>query len=178
VGLLILAPILIEIVPRYEKWTPALMALSLISVNTVFAAVTTQLTNLLNSIGKIKTTFKLMVMWTTLSWILVPFLAIKYGVNGAALGYSLVGASSIVAIYVARRHVKFSLIESAARPLAASAIMAIVLLLVRRGLPYNLTSLGILIGVGVVVYAISAYLIVGVSIVSDVKKGTKNLFSK
>jgi O-antigen/teichoic acid export membrane protein len=178
VGLLILAPILIEIVPRYEKWAPALMALSLISVNTVFAAVTTQLTNLLNSIGKIKTTFKLMVMWTTLSWILVPFLAIKYGVNGAALGYSLVGTSSIVAIYIARRHVKFSLAEAAVKPLVASANMAIVLLLVRSGLPYNLTSLGVLIGIGVVVYAISSYLLVGMSIVNDVKKGTKSLFSK
>ena len=53
-GVLVLAPILVEIIPKYQKWEPALIPLGLIAVNSVFAAVTTQLTNLLNSIGKIK----------------------------------------------------------------------------------------------------------------------------
>ena len=177
-GLLILAPILIKIVPRYDKWTPALFALGLISINTVFAAVTTQLTNLLNSIGKIKITFKLMLMWTVLTWILVPALAIKYGVNGAALGYAIVGSSSVVAIYIARRFVSFSLLESAVRPLAASLVMAITLLIARSFLPVNFLSVWILIFLGIVVYGVSVYLIIGVSIVSDVRKSIQNLFSK
>ena len=100
VGLVILSPILVEIIPRYDKWEPALIPLFLISINTIFAAATTQLTNLLNAIGKIKTTFKLMIMWTVLTWAFIPVLAIKYGVNGAALGYALVGSSSIIAIYI------------------------------------------------------------------------------
>ena len=178
VGLLILAPILIKIVPRYEKWTPALIALGLISINTIFAAVTTQLTHLLNSIGKIKTTFKLMVMWTVLTWLLVPVLAIKYGVNGAAAGYALVGTSSVVAIYVARRFVSFSLLESAGRPLAATLVMAITLLIARSFLPVNFLSVWVLIFLGLIIYAASIYLIVGVSIVSDVKRSMSTLFSK
>mgnify|MGYP001576480710 CR=1 FL=1 len=178
VGLLILAPILINIVPRYEKWAPALIPLALISINTVFAAVTTQLTNLLNSIGKIKTTFKLMVMWTTLAWLLVPALAIKYGVNGAAAGYALVGVSSVVAIYVARRFVSFSLLESAGRPLAATLVMAMALLIARSFLPVTFLSVWVLIFLGAVIYGISVYLIVGVSIVSDVRKSIRSLFSK
>jgi O-antigen/teichoic acid export membrane protein len=178
VGLLILAPILIKIVPRYEKWTPALIALGLISINTIFAAVTTQLTNLLNSIGEIKTTFKLMVMWTVLTWLLVPVLAIKYGVNGAAAGYALVGTSSVVAIYVARRFVSFSLLESAGRPLAATLVMAMTLLIARSFLPVTFLSVWVLIFLGAVIYGISVYLIVGVSIISDVRKSIHNLFSK
>lgn len=178
VGLLILAPILIKIIPRYEKWAPALIALGLISVNTVFAAVTTQLTNLLNSIGQIKTTFKLMIMWTALTWIFVPFLAIKYGVTGAALGYSLVGASSVVAIYIARRHVGFSLLESVARPAAASLVMGVALLIARDFLPVNLASVWILILTGLLTYGFAAFLIIGVSIVSDVRKSIFTLFTK
>jgi O-antigen/teichoic acid export membrane protein len=46
IGLLSVAPILVNIIPRYGKWTPALLALSLIGINTVFAAITTPLTNL------------------------------------------------------------------------------------------------------------------------------------
>ncbi len=177
-GLLILAPILVKIIPRYEKWEPALLALSLIGINTVFAAVTTQLTNLLNAIGKIKITFKFMVMWTVLTWLLVPVLAIKYGVNGAAAGYALVGISSVVAIYIARRFVSFSLLESAGRPLAATLVMAMALLIVRNFLPVTFLSVWVLIFLGAVIYGISVYLIVGVSIVSDVRKSIHSLFSK
>lgn len=178
VGLLILAPLLVKIIPRYEKWEPALIPLFLISVNTIFAAATTQLTNVLNAIGKIKVTFKLMIMWTVLTWIFVPGLAIKFGVNGAALGYALVGTSSVVAIYIVRRLVKFSLLDSVFRPVFAAAIMGAPLLIVRKVLPINLFSVWILIGLGITIYTLTIYLIVGPSIVSDVKKGFRTLLSK
>jgi O-antigen/teichoic acid export membrane protein len=178
VGLLILAPLLIKIIPRYEKWEPALIPLFLISINTIFAAATTQLTNLLNAIGKIKITFKLMIMWTVLTWIFVPGLAIKFGINGAALGYAIVGTSSIVAIYIVRRFVKFSLLDGVFKPIFAAAIMGVFLLIVRKVLPINLISVGVLIGSGVIFYTLTIYLIVGPSIVSDAKKGFKALISK
>lgn len=178
VGLLILAPLLVQIIPRYEKWAPALVPLGLIGINTIFAAVTTQLTNLLNSIGKIKITFKLMIMWTILSWIFIPFLALKYGVTGAAGGYALVGTSSIVAIYIARKFVKFSLKESVFRPFFSASLMALILLFVRGYLSVNLTSVWILIAVGFIFYLFFTYLLVGSSMVHDVRKSFKTLFSK
>ncbi|MBU0572420.1 oligosaccharide flippase family protein [Patescibacteria group bacterium] len=178
VGLVILSPILVEIIPRYDKWEPALIPLFLISINTVFAAATTQLTNLLNAIGKIKTTFKLMIMWTVLTWVFIPVLAIKYGVNGAALGYALVGSSSIIAIYIVRRHVKFSLIEGIFRPAFAAALMGVVLILTRKILPVNLYSIGLLISLGFAVYVITIYLLVGPSIISDAKKSFSAFFSR
>lgn len=110
-----------------------------------------------------------MIMWTVLSWVFLPFLALKYGVNGAALGYSLVGVSSVVAIYVAKRYVNFSLIESVLRPLSAALSMGIVLFILKNFLASSFLSLGILVFAGIVVYAISIYFIVGVSIMTDVK---------
>ena len=177
-GLLVLAPLLIAIIPRYGKWEPALLPLTLISVNTIFAAATTQLTNLFNAIGKIKITFKLMVMWTVLTWFLVPFLAIRYGVNGAALGYTLVGLSSAVPIYIAKRYVNFSIIVGIIKPALASAVMFVIVLILRSFLPIKILSV-VLIGiVGLITYLISSYLIFGSSIIADVKKVTKNIFSK
>jgi O-antigen/teichoic acid export membrane protein len=178
IGLIILAPFLVKIIPRYEKWEPALIPLFLISLNTLFAAATTQLTNLLNAIGKIKITFKLMVMWTVLSWLLVPGLAVKYGVNGAAAGYALVASSSIVAIYIARRFVDFSLIDSVIKPLSASLVMGVVLLIIRKLLPVSLYSVWILLALGIAVYGFSIYSIVGPTIVDDVKKSFKTLVSR
>lgn len=178
VGLLILAPSLVQIIPRYEKWTPALIPLMFIGINTVFAAVTTQLTNLLNSIGKIKITFKLMIMWTVLTWVFIPALAMKFGINGAAAGYALVGSSSIIAIYIARQYVKFSLSEAVHRPGFASIIMGIALFFIKRFLPISLPSVWLLIGLGTVIYVLAIYLLVGSSIVDDVKRSIKMFFSR
>lgn len=178
VGLLVLAPLLVKIIPRYDKWEPALIPLAFISINTIFAASTTQLTNLFNAIGKIKITFKLMIMWTLLTWALVPALAIKFGVNGAAAGYALVAASSIVPIYIARRYVKFSLSDSIFKPAVAAMIMGAVLFFLKETLPIRLSSVWVLGGVGIATYAIISYLIFGSSIVADVKKVYKNIFSK
>jgi O-antigen/teichoic acid export membrane protein len=177
-GLLILAPLLIQIIPRYEKWQPALLPLILVSVNTVFAASTTQLTNLLNAIGRIKTTFKLMVMWTLLTWLFVPYLAIKSGVNGAALGYSLVGASSVIAIYIVRKVVVFDIQQSIIKPALGTLVMSGVLLIVRGVLPVNLYSVWILAGLGVIFYFVSMYFLVGASIIADAKKGIKAVVNR
>ncbi|OGM16148.1 hypothetical protein A2V55_02325 [Candidatus Woesebacteria bacterium RBG_19FT_COMBO_37_29] len=177
-GLLIVAPLLIQIIPRYQKWEPALIPLGLIAINTVFASVTTQLTNLLNSIGKIKITFKLMIMWTILSWLLIPILSIKYSVIGAATGYAIVGASSIVAIFVTWRIVKFSITESVLKPFIAALIMTLVLLVIRHNLSVSLSSVFILIGMGVLTYTANAYLLIGSSIITDVKKSFRTFFSK
>ena len=177
-GLLVLAPLLVKIIPRYGKWEPALIPLFLISINTVFAAATTQLTNLLNAIGKIKTTFKLMVMWTVLTWIFVPLLALKFGVNGAAAGYSLVGASSVVAVYIARGYVRFSLIDGVFKPFTASLIMGVSLVFLRNLLPVSLYSVWVIIGAGIALYAFVIYFFIGSSIIDDAKRSFKALFSK
>lgn len=178
VGLLILAPFLIEMVPSYEKWRPAIIPLTLVSINVAFAAATTQLTNLLNAIGRIRTTFKLMIMWTVLTWAFIPALASRFEVNGAAAGYALVGSSSVVAIYIAHRYVKFSLIDGVIRPGIAALVMAAFMLFLRGLFPATFYGVFILGTLGVIIYALAAYLIVGHSIVSDAKKVAKNLISR
>ena len=177
-GLLVLAPLLVDIIPRYEKWAPALLPLGLIGINTLFAAVTTQLTNLLNAIGRIKTTFKLMVMWTVLTWLFVPFLALNYSVVGAASGYALVGTSSVVAIIIARKYVKFSLIDSVARPALAALLLSVVALILRARLPVSLTSVWVIVGVGAATYLTTIYLLQGASLTQDIKKSFKAFVSK
>ena len=177
-GLLALAPLLVEIIPKYIKWQPALIPLYLIGGNTVFAAVSTQLTNLLNATGRIKTTFKLMVMWTILSWLLIPFLAYRFGVNGAAFGYLLLGASSVVAIIIVRRFLPFSFSRSFLKPLLSSLVMFFLVVFLRINLPLNVKSLILLILVGAFSYLVLIYLLVGEVFKEDVKKSFKVFFGR
>jgi len=176
IGLLILAPILVQIIPRYGKWTPALIPLTLIGINTIFASVSTQLTNLFNAIGKIKTTFKLMVMWTVLSWLFIPILALKYSVIGAALGYALVGLSSVIVVYIAKKYVDFSIYQSVGKPFISALIMGVVLFFLRSLLPVGFRSVWVLVGVGIFSYMVSIYVLVGPSIKEDVQKSIQALF--
>lgn len=178
IGLLIVAPTLVRIIPRYEKWLPAIIPLTFIGINTFFAATTTQLTNLLNSIGKIKVTFRFMLMWTALTWVLVPILAIKYGVNGAAFGYSIVGFSSIIVIFIVRRYVRFSLVDSAFKPALSAIIMGILLYILRGYLPQNMKSVILLVITGAVIYLSLSFVLIGQSLVTDVKKSVSTLLGK
>lgn len=178
IGFLILAPFLVQIVPRYEKWIPALIPLYIISIDTIFASVTTQLTNTLNAIGKITTTFKLMVMWTVLAWALIPFLAIQYGFIGASVGYALVSSSSIIVIFIVRRIVKFSLKQSVLYPALGTILMALTVILVKQIMPVNILSVIILGIIGFASYMAAMRIMVGDSITKDVKKVAKNLYSR
>ncbi len=178
VGIVVLAPILLQVIPKYTKWTPALIALGFISVNYAFAAATTQLTNLLNAIGKIKITFYLMIFWTLITWLLLPFLAIKYGLNGAAAGYALVNLVSIGAIVIAKKYVNFSITESMTKPLMGAGLMGFCLIFIKRFLPISFYSILILILCGSIVYLFSMVSMIGVSLLYDAKRSFKTILAK
>lgn len=177
-ALISLAPLLIQIVPRYEKWLPALAPLIIISFGTLLSAVTTQLTNVLNATGRIKVTFGFMVVWTILSWLLIPALAIKFGVNGAALGYLIVTSTSIFAIFIVRRFVKFELLNPVLKPLFASIIMGVTIYFLKGLLPTNFLSFWVLATTGALVYFGLSYLLFGVSLIHDVTHSVKSIFGK
>lgn len=178
VGLFSLFPVLIIVIPKYQKWAPAFIPLIFLSFNSSLAAVTTQLTNLLTSIGKIKITLKLMIMWTTLTWLFLPFLSKRWGVNGAALGYAIVGSSSFIVFYLVKKHLDWSVKNSVLKPLMASLLMGTVLFIVKGFLPYNIFVLIILVILGGFAYGAILYLLVGNSLIDDVKKSIQSFTNK
>jgi len=117
-------------------------------------------------------------MWTTLTWIFIPFLALNFGINGAAFGYALVGTSSLIAMIIAHKIVRFSFAESVIRPFLGTLGMSVVLLLIRAVLPSRIYSVWILIASGGLFYLTIMYFIVGPSILIDAKKGIKAIFSR
>lgn len=172
VGLSLVAPSLVLIIPKYIKWSPALFALSAISVTSALAAVTTPLTNTLSAIGKIGMTFKFMIMWTILTWVLVPILAISYGVSGAAVGFALVGLSSLIAIYLASKYIEVNYLQSVGKPFVAATVMGFLVIAVKSLIPVSVTQLILMITAGVVSYAI-VILLIEPSIVMVIKNQIK-----
>lgn len=152
--LVMLAPSLVEIIPKYNKWSPAVFALSVLTINSGLAAITTPLTNTLNAIGKITLTFKLMIMWTVLTWIFVPVFSVLYGVNGAALGFTLVGSSSVIALYLVSKHVDINYLQSVGKPLLATILMGVCVFIIRSILPVSLQQVIFMTVTGFVSYAL------------------------
>ncbi len=170
VGFSLLASDLVKVIPRYLKWQPALPALYFYCFNSAWATVSTSMTNLLNAIGKIKTTFKLMLMWLGLTWLLMPVLALKYGFKGVALASAIIAVSSFVAIVSARRNVKFGLLGPVGKPLLSSLVMGLSIGFLRVDFGSMTFSIAIRVLTGGLVYFSFLYLLTGKPLFEEIKQ--------
>lgn len=124
VGMGFFALPLVNIIPKYTKWLPALIPLYIYLYNSAWASISTSLTNLLNATGHIKSTFKLMLMWTGLTWATMPFLALKFGYLGVSYAVVIIATSSFMTILLAKKYVHFNLSNILKTPLAATFLMS------------------------------------------------------
>ena len=124
-GIALIAPSLINVIPKYTKWLPAIIPLYFYSVNVAIASITSPLTNAFNAIGKITLTTKFMVMWTVLTWLLYPYLTIKYGFIGTSVATLLVGLSSVVVWIVANKLFNINVLKITLHPFLGSLLMII-----------------------------------------------------
>ena len=122
-GIALIAPDLINFIPKYAKWSPAIFPLYFYAINVAIASITTPLTNAFNAVGKITLTTKFMIMWTVLTWIFFPILSIKYGYIGTAYATLLVGSSSFIVWFVARKVFNIRIIKTISNPTIATLLM-------------------------------------------------------
>ncbi|OGH16025.1 MAG: hypothetical protein A3C30_00795 [Candidatus Levybacteria bacterium RIFCSPHIGHO2_02_FULL_40_18] len=123
---------LIDLIPKYSKWEPAILSLSFFALNTIFSSISTPLTNFLNAIGKVKITLYFMVFWTALTWVLTPLSIFTFGFNGFAASSFIISVSSVLVYLIAKRYVSFSFTKPVFRQFAASFIMLTFIYLTRQ----------------------------------------------
>lgn len=153
-GLALLASSLVQFLPRYMKWQPALLALYFFCLQAAFACVSTTLTNTLNATGRIKTTLKLMIGWTALTWILTPIFIYLWGYSGVALAAFLVSTTVFLPIWLVKKIVGYNLWENVGKPLLGALIMGIVLYLAIPLVVKGLLGIGLIIILGVIIYSV------------------------
>lgn len=169
-GFSVLASDMVLIIPRYIKWQPALIPLYFYCFNSAMATVSSSMTNLLNAIGKIKITFKLMIMWLVLTWALMPIAAIKYNYQGVAFSAAIISLSSIVAIITVKKFVDFDLTVSVGKPLICSIIMGIVVYIFKFNFLNLIPAVIFRTVLGIIVYFIASHLIIGKTMLADIKR--------
>jgi O-antigen/teichoic acid export membrane protein len=157
-GMGFLMPKVVAVFPKYSKWTIALIPFWLYLGSFFWGVVTTPLVNAFNSVGKVRTTLKLMVLWTGLTWILTPFLAKLIGVNGAALGLFLVSSTSFIGWIMAKKEFGISYKRILLVPVTGSIAMMIVLYSVDLVLTTSLFEIISLALTGVISYLAFTYI--------------------
>lgn len=143
----------IYIVPKYTKWLPAIFPMYLYAFNFAIAAITTPITNAFNAVGKITLTTRFMIMWTVLTWIFYPILSWKFGYIGTVWASVIVGLSSLIVWFVAKRKFDFSIFGSIKKPLLGSLTMGLILFGINQLHLNHLINVIIKIFIGGSVYA-------------------------
>ena len=157
-GIALIAPDIINLIPKYNKWSPAIFPLYFYAINVIIASITTPLTNAFNAIGKITLTTKFMIMWTVLTWIFFPLLSIKYGYIGTAYATLIVSLSSFIVWFVAQKVFEIQIIKTILNPTIATILMIIPCLMFQF---LNLGSLANIIGkilISIFVYSLYTFL--------------------
>ena len=175
IGMVIVAPMFLEIIPKYSKWQPALIPLVFFGINAMFSSISITLTNTLNATGKVKTTLKLMVMWTVLTWILTPFLLKIFGYTGVAIASALTASSSMIAVYLVNKIVKIRLLPQLAPPLLSTLIMFLTLSFAKEFTPKSTIGLLLTIILGAAIYTLSLFVVARDKITSEINSVKRNL---
>ena len=129
VGMIVFIGPSLAVIPAYAKWQPATFAFIWFTASVFWSALSTPLTNTLNAIGKINATLKLMVMWTTLTWVLTPIALWAWGYTGVAFAAFVISCTSFVTVRMVNREVPFRFLLSVGKQTFAAAAMLLVGLL-------------------------------------------------
>lgn len=177
-GLMAIAPMAINLIPKYAKWEPALPLLYFFGINAIFAAVNTTLTNTLFAIGKPKIILNLMVFWTILTWILTYFLIQKFGYTGVGFASALVAASTSIVIYFVKKHLPVSILKNVAGPFLISSAMFLTVRFAAKIFGTNLVSFITIILIGVIVYFGISLMVFKDSLIKQIAVILKSLLSR
>lgn len=167
-GLIALVPSLVLYIVS-TKWQPALFSFYLFSFNVFLAIISTTLTNTLNAMGHIKTTFKLMVVWTALTWVLTPILVILYNFNGVALASFFISFTSLLTVILVKRVLAIKVLESILLPTIASSVMGISIYFFAKMFVRDYLTLILSVFLGAVLYLALIFIFGREKILSDLK---------
>lgn len=153
IGIIITAPYIIFYFPKWHnKWEPALLSLTFFCLNAFISSLSGVLVNVLDATGKVTTTLKLMILWTTLTWILTPILIYLYGYNGVSIASFLVTTTIVFTIHLVKQTVEFNFLQSIYKPLIATIIMGIIVYISAKVFVQDLITLAFVILLGGCVY--------------------------
>lgn len=177
-GMLAIAPRVIDLIPKYHKWEPAIPLLILFSINAIFSAVSTTFTNALFAIGRPRVVLYFMVFWTVATWALTYPLVVRYGYVGVGIASALVAISSISTIYFVKKQIPITVAKNILGPLFISTLMYFSIRLMQSVMENSFPSLILTIIAGAIIYFTVSIAIFRKQLIDDAMTIIKSLMFK
>lgn len=145
------------VIPQYGKWEPAILSFYLFAVASAAASLSTPLTNALNALGHIRTTLKLMILWTTLTWALTLILLPIVGFNGVAIALLAITSTVALVVVLVKRVVPFSFLRSVQTPALAATAQLVVIQAIIFGSGGTVVWTMVAEGLGVILFGVMVF---------------------
>lgn len=167
-GLIVISPYLIRFFPKWHnKWEPAVFSIVFFCLNAAVSSLSGILVNVLDATGKVKTTLRLMVMWTILIWILTPLFIYFYGYNGVSVASFLVTMTIAYTVFLVKKIVNFKFMAPIIKPLISAVLMVIAVYILSNIFAKDFLSLIFVILTGGVFYLVCLLAISGKELKND-----------
>ncbi len=115
----------------YDKWNEALFSFYFFSLSALLVSMTTPFINLFNAVKRVKLSLVFMIVWTALTWILIPPAIHAFGYNAIAVCFFIVSLTFIFVEMKAKEIVPFSLFQTIKGVIFASGFMLFYLTVIR-----------------------------------------------
>ncbi len=169
VGLALIMPRFVEIIPKYGKWAVALPYFYLFCISGFLSSYSTPFMNLFNALGKVKISFGFMLFWTITTWILTPTLTKLYGLYGFPLTQVALTVSVLFVVLTAKKNIQFHFFQSISPSLIAAAAMGTGVFLSLRFLPVSLVNLTASVLLGSATYFILLLVLFKINLIKEVQ---------
>ncbi len=153
-----------------SKWAPAIPAFYFYSIRMLGSNISTLHISVLNGLGKVRTSLRILVWWTVMDWTLAIVLCSWFGFEGVAMAYAIsVVPIAFWLLLQLNKLVKIRLYESLYFPLLVSGAAAALVWLAKGRIEPSWPSLVGLTVMGVSIYILLLLLCKGQSLLQDIR---------
>ncbi|MFH1827250.1 MAG: oligosaccharide flippase family protein [bacterium] len=175
IGMMLIMPKLIQIIPNYNKWEPALPLFYLFAISSLLVSFSAPFMNILNALGKVKTTFLFMVFFTILIWFLTPVLISVFGLLGFPIAHLIVSTFYFLVLIKAKSLLKFDAIKPVYAFITSAVIMGGLLFVLDKLLTIStINSIILIIFLGIAIYYTLIRYLFGIKIITQLLTFYKN----
>jgi len=160
-GLMLVMKPVVHVIPHYTKWSMGLFSFYLFSISALLASLSSPLVQTLNALGKAKTTFVLMLLWTALTWILIPSLIYLVGFNGVSIAAVIISVTAFLPAAIVKRYVDFSFFQPLIKPVLGTLIMVAFIYPLITLLQSTIIGVISTVVTGIAIYTVFMYLTCG-----------------
>ncbi len=153
-----------------DKWQPAIIAYYWLTLRMMGGNITTPFIGVLNALGRVTASLRILMVWTGIDWILALALTPLLGFNGVAVAYAIGVVVPVVWLLGQIRAIaRLDLRYTVGRPLLAGLIVGAAARMVGRGIT-DLLSLIVVALLGLFLYPLVMAMIEGHRFLGELRR--------